>query len=102
MFGAVSVLNFVIFSSFTFASFSNTKPTFKDHHHKTSRITNEDYEHPSSLEVTGGVHDLVDLGVLERVAAGQPALLGEEPGDGDGLAEGRPLVLQQGQLSVRQ
>ena len=64
--------------------------------------TNEDYEHPSSLEVTGGVHDLVDLGVLERVAAGQPALLGEEPGDGDGLAEGRPLVLQQGQLPVRQ
>ena len=54
------------------------------------------------MEVTGGVHDLVDLGVLERVAAGQPELLGEEPGDGDGLAEGRPLVLQQGQLPVRQ
>ena len=36
------------------------------------------------------------------ILAGQPALVSEEPGDGDGLADGHPIVLQQGHLTIGQ
>ena len=55
-----------------------------------------------SLKIGDSIHDLVNLGVLETVSAGETALHGEEPGDGDGLAEGGPLVLQHWHLSIRQ
>merc|ERR1712223_323406 len=45
-------------------------------------------------EPVHGEHDLVGLGLLDGVGAGQVADVGEEGGDGHGLADHFPLVLQ--------